>query len=109
MTDFPAVQAQNIGAAVVERSGAAAGTDTVPAGATLLLRNTGAGTHVVALKCNQGTDGLTTGDRTISLPTGAPGIQAVWVPYSYGDANGRVGISVDLTSAEVKYYVLAGT
>src|SRR5258706_9209707 len=105
MTDFPAVQAQNIGAAVTERSGAAAGTDTVPAGCTLLIRNTGAGTHNINLKVNQGTDGLVTTDRIINMLTAT--ITAVFVPYPYGDANGRVGIAVDGTPAEVKYYVLA--
>jgi hypothetical protein len=107
MTDFAAVQAINAGSAVTERSGATAGTDTVPAGCTLLLRNTGAGTHLINLKCNQGTDGLTTTDRVISMATLT--IQAVFVPFTYGDTNGRVGIAVDGTSAEVKYYVLAGT
>jgi len=107
MTDFAAVQAVNTGAAVTERSGAGVGVDTVPAGSTLLMRNTGAGAHVVSLVCNQGTDGLATSARTISFTAGQ--IQAVFVPFSYGDANGRSGISVDGTSAEMKYYVLAGT
>jgi len=107
MTDWAAVQPLNTGAAVTERSGAGVGVDTVPAGTTLLLRNTGAGTHVVTLPCNQGTDGLATTARTISMATNT--VQAVFVPFSYGDVNGRVGMSVDGTSAEVKYSILAGT
>jgi len=106
MTDFPSEGAYNTGAtnALTERSGATAGTDTVPAGALLVLRNTGAGTHVVTLVCNATVDGLSVTSRTHSLATST--IKGVRVPASYGDANGRVSIGVDATAAEVKYYVI---
>ena len=65
--------------------------------------------HNINLKCNQGTDGLVTTDRVVG-PIAAAAVWTVWVPYSYGDANQRVGIAVDGgTPSEVKYSVLAGT
>jgi hypothetical protein len=107
MTDFPAEGAFQTGVtnAMTERSGATAGTDTVPANSTILARNTGAGTHVVTLVVNATVDGLGVTSRTHSMTTGT--IKAFFVPGIYGDANGRVGIGVDGTAAEVKYYVLA--
>jgi hypothetical protein len=96
------------GNAVTEQSGAAAGTDTVPAGCCLLLRNTGAGTHVVSLAIGSTQDGLIPGNpigyRPISMANGT--VYLVRVPANYGDANGRVGIGVDGTAAEVKYNVI---
>jgi hypothetical protein len=106
MTDFAAEGAYATGQtnALTERSGATAGTDTVPAGSLLVLRNTGAGTHVVTLVCNATVDSLAVTSRTHSLATTT--IKGVRVPASYGDANGRVSIGVDGTASEVKYYIL---
>lgn len=107
MTDFPAELASlTPGQTMTERSGATAGTDTVPAGCVLLMRNTGAGTHVVTLTNNQTADGLTVSNRTHSLTTGQ--IRTCRVNPLWGDANGRVGIGVDGTAAELKYYILGG-
>lgn len=107
MTDFPPEGTFGTGATqtITERSGAAVGVDTVPAGCTILARNTGAGAHTVIL-VNAGTqDGLAVTNRTHSFTAG--GIRAFLVPFSYGDANQRVGISVgEGTQTEVKYYVL---
>src|SRR5262245_6467845 len=107
MTDFPAEGAFQTGVtnAMTERSGAAPATDTVPANSTILARNTGAGTHVITLTVNATVDGLSVTSRTHSAAAGT--IKAFFVPGIYGDANGRVAMSVDGTAAEVKYYVLA--
>lgn len=92
------------GAAIVPIVGAAAGVDTYPP-CVLYLRNTGAGTHVVTITINALFDGLpinagaAPGSRTFSILTGASAI--VRLPASYADANGRIGVSVDGTSAEV--------
>ena len=104
MADFPAELVANAGALLTERSGAAPATDTVPAGALILARNTGAGTHVITLACNATFDGLVVASRTHSLNTLTN--RNFRVPINYGDANGRVSISVDATSIEVKYYVI---
>ncbi len=100
------------GTVVTEASGAAPATDTIPDACVLLLRNTGAGTHIVTL----GTAGLTfdglgvgaagggAAARTYTLLTGQ--VMLVRVPTSYGDANGRCTLSVDATAAEVKYSVI---
>jgi hypothetical protein len=104
VTDFAADAPISSGVTVTERSGATLGTDTVPAGCTLLLRNTGAGTHVVTLQVNTTFDGLTITNRTHSLTTLTN--KLVRVPANYGDANGRVGIGVDGTAAELKYTVI---
>jgi hypothetical protein len=104
MADFDAVAPGVLGVLVTERSGATAGTDTVPAGARLLMRNTGAGSHVVTLVTNNTPFGLALADNAITLTAGQ--IKWVTVPAEFGDANGRVGIGVDGTATEVKYYVL---
>lgn len=106
MADFTASDAPTSrGVTVTERSGATAGTDTVPAGCLLMLRNTGAAAHVVTLVTNQTVDGdLAVTDRAITVSTASP--SAVRVPVSYGDANGKVGIGVDGTPTELKYYVI---
>jgi|SRR5215471_17006469 len=107
MTDYVAEGTFQTGAtnSMTERSGAGVGVDTVPAGSTVLARNTGAGTHVITLVCNFTPDGLAVASRTHSLAAGT--IKSFFVPSIYGDANGRVGMSVDATSSEVKYYILA--
>lgn len=93
------------GTVVNQRTGTAA-ADTVPAGAIVLWRNTGAGTHVVTLT-NSGTqDGLAVANRTISITAGQ--IKVGRVNPAWGDANGRVAVAIDGTAAEVVYYVLGG-
>jgi hypothetical protein len=106
MTDYVAEGVFSVGGAtqaVTERT-ATASADTVPAGALLLVRNTGAGIHNVTLTVNGLYDGLTVTSRIHNFPAGA--IRACRVPAIYGDANGRVAMAVDGTAAEVKYYVL---
>ena len=105
MADFDAIAPSISGATVVERSGAVAGTDTVPGGCRLLVRNTGAGAHNLVLVTNNTPFGLALTDNTINFAAGA--VKSVLVPAEFGDANGRVGVSVlEGTFAEVKYYVL---
>lgn len=105
MADFDGVSPSVLATTVTERSGATAGTDTVPGGSRLLIRNTGAGSHVVTLVTNNTPHGLALADNAITIP--AAGIRWVMVPNEFADANGRVGIGVDGTATEVKYYVLS--
>jgi hypothetical protein len=102
MAAQPAVAPTSAGATVTEIAGAVVATDTYAAGTCLLIRNTGAGTHVVTIVCNATVDGLGVAVRTISIPT--LGIRLVRIPASYGDASGQVNVWVDGTVAEVKIY-----
>lgn len=108
MTDFAAESiASSGGGALTERSGAAIATDTVPAGARIVARNTGAGAHTLVLPVLGTYDGLAVANRTISFTAGQ--IKGFTIPPGYGDpSTGRVGMYVgEGTQAEVKYYVLA--
>lgn len=107
MTDFPGENAYTTaGASITERSGAASG-DTVPVGAIIFMRNTGAGAHDVTFTNNLLTDGLTTQSRTVTMAASA--IKAVQIPTYLGDANGRVAMAVaNATPTELKYYILSG-
>lgn len=104
MADYDAVASSYAGTAVTERSGTAS-ADTVPAGAWVLWRNTGAGAHVVTLTTNNTTQGLAVADQIVNLTAG----QVKWerVANEWGDANGRVQVAVDGTATEVKYYVVS--
>ncbi len=108
MTDYAAEGTYGTGAtnALTERSGAAASTDTIPAGCVVLARNTGAGTHTLVLPVGYIYDGsLTVSNRSHSMAAGTS--KSFRVPTDYGDANGRVGMYVgEGTQSEVKYYVL---
>lgn len=103
MTDYAAELAASSGTTMTQRTGTAS-ADTVPAGATLVVQNTGAGSHNITLACNQLTDGLATSSRVVAVP--AAGFKSIFVPNFYGDANGRVAISIDGTATEVKYFVM---
>jgi hypothetical protein len=107
MTAQSAITPLSSGTIQAELSGAAPGTDTVPAGSLLLVRNGGAGTHVLTIGIGATVDGLApgtvpgSGTRTISMTTGQ--VMAVRIPANYGDASGRVPFGVDGTPTEVKY------
>jgi hypothetical protein len=115
MTARAGTQPVSAGVAVTEISGAAPGTDTVPEGCCLLVRNTGAGTHNLVISTSGDTfDGLvistaaatTPGTREVAVPAGTNTV--VRIPASYGDANGQVGFGIkEGTQSEVKYTVIA--
>lgn len=92
-------------AALTEVTGTAA-ADTVPAGAFLIIRNTGAGAHVITLTTNNTYGGLAVADKPITVPAGA--VWAGRVDPAWGDANGRVQVAIDGTASEVRYYVAGG-
>lgn len=107
MTDFAAEPGGlTTGGSLTERSGAASG-DTVPAGAILVMRNTGAGSHDVTFTNNATQDGLAVANRTVAMAASA--IKAVRINSTWGDANSRVAMAVaNATPTELKYYVLGG-
>jgi hypothetical protein len=115
MTDFAAVQPVSSGAVITEQSGTAVGTDTVPAGCCLLVRNTGAGTHHLVIGVAATVDGMLAasgaspvvlGTRQVTMTAGQ--VMTVRIPGSYGDANGRVPFGVfESTFSEVKYSVIS--
>jgi hypothetical protein len=93
------------GAALTKRTGTASAAQ-VAAGSTLMIHNTGAGTHVVTIN-NTGTyNGLSVGDRSRSVSAGQ-GAMIYVDPFYDGNADGFVPISIDGTASEVIYYVLA--
>jgi hypothetical protein len=112
MTDFAAVQPVSTGAVITEQSGTTPGTDTVPAGCCVVVRNTGAGVHNLVIGVAATLDGMqvmttagTLGTRRIPVTNGTQ--QVVRVPSAYGDANGRVPFGVlEGTFSEIKYYVV---
>lgn len=103
MADYSADAAStSTGSALTARTGTAS-ADTVPAGAYVIWRNTGAGSHTVTLTNNALTDGLAVASRVLTIAAGA-----VWgarVPSTYGDANGRVQVAINGTASEVTYYI----
>lgn|SRR5512135_1191250 len=113
MTDYAADMPTDAGTVVTAsfRTGTAS-ADTVPAGCTLLIQNTGAGSHTVDLTVGYAWHGLTPGDaaaagkRRVTIAAGAWAL--VNVPGDMGDANGRVAVTISATAAEIKYFVIAG-
>jgi hypothetical protein len=87
------------------RTGATSG-DTVPAGALVLIRNSGAGSHTVTFTNNQTSDGLTVSARVITL--GAGEVWAGRVKPEWGDSSGNVGVAINGTASEILYYVMGG-
>lgn len=103
MADFAADAASSsVGTALTLRTGGAA--DTVPAGAYVVWNNTGAGSHTVTLGNNFTADGLAVAGRVITIPAG--GYYGGRINPLWGDANGRVLVTINLTVAEVKYLIL---
>jgi hypothetical protein len=91
------------GALVPPRTGTAA-ADTVPAGALVVWRNTGAGAHTVTLTNNFSYDGATISAKVITMAAGE-----VWVSRirsEWADSSGNVGVAINGTAAEVIYYIL---
>lgn len=106
MTDYAADLASSAaGAALTARTGTAS-ADTVPAGAYVVWRNTGAGSHTVTLTNNKTDNGLTISSRVLTIAAG--GAWAGRIDPLVGDANGRVAVAINGTAAEVIYYVIGG-
>ena len=107
MADYTADAAgTSAGAALTARTGTAS-ADTVPAGSYIIIRNTGAGSHTFTLTNNATNDGLPVSPAANRVHTLAAGeVRGARVPASYGDANGRVGVAINATAAEVIYYVV---
>lgn len=105
MADFAADNTNSTaGGVLTARTGAVAGTDTVPSGARIIARNTGAGSLTITLVNNQTVDGLTVSARTHVLAAGA--VRSFTVNPLWADANGRVGIGVTTgTATDLTYYI----
>ena len=72
-----------------------------------MFRNTGAGSHDVTLTNNATQDGLAVAARTV--PMAAAAVKVLRVNPLWGDANGRVGLTIaNATPSELKYYILGG-
>jgi hypothetical protein len=106
MANYAAENVSSSAGSTVTARTATSSSDTVPAGALVLWRNTGAGTHVVTLTNSATQDGLTVANRTISIPAGTA--KAGRVSSSWGDSSGLVAVAVDGTANEVSYFVLGG-
>lgn len=105
MTDFAADLAASItGAVLTKRTGAAG--DTVPAGAYVVWVNSGAGSHTVTLANSKTDQGLTISSRVLTVPAG--GAYGGRIDPQVGDSNGRVGVTINGTVAEVTYYIIGG-
>lgn len=103
MADYTADAAgSNVGTALTARTGTAS-SDTVPAGAYLIVRNTGAGSHTLTFGNNYLADGLTVAGRVWTIPAGA--VYGGRVEARWGDANGRVSVAINGTASEVTYYI----
>lgn len=106
MADYAADNASSsIGTVLTQRTGTAS-ADTVPAGAWVYWRNSGAGAHVVTLTNAATNDGLAVANRTIALAAGQ--VKGGRINPAWGDANGRVPVAIDGTAAEVTYHVVGG-
>lgn len=110
MTDY-AAEAPTLGFVTPTQRSGTASADTVPAGAVVLFQNTGAGTHNIDLAQNALYEGLQTGTaggglgkRRVTITTGAFALGRI--SANAGDASGRVGLTIDGTAAEVKYWVI---
>jgi hypothetical protein len=93
------------GTLLTPRSGTTS-SDTVPAGAYVVWRNTGAGSHTVTLTNNFTVDTGSVTNRVITLAAGE-----VWggrVNAQWGDASGRVAVAINGTAAEIQYFVIGG-
>lgn len=106
MTAYAATNASStLGTLIAARTGTAS-ADTVPAGSFVVWRNSGAGSHTVTLTNSQTSEGLTIGNRVITL--GAGEVWAGRVKSEWGDANGAVAVAINGTAAEVLYYIVGG-
>lgn len=106
MADYAAQGSRNyVGTQLTKRTGTAS-ADRVPAGATVVFNNTGAGTHTITFT-NTGTyTGLTVGNRTLG-PIAAGGGAVITIDPAWdGDGDGYVAVGIDGTATEVTYFVI---
>lgn len=109
MTDYAAESPAEAGTAMTQRTGTAS-ADTIPAPCTLVVNNSGAGSHNVDLAIGYTWHGLspgsaaTAGKRRFVLSAGT--WTSIKVPTEFGDASGRVAVAIDGTAGECKYFVL---
>lgn len=103
MTDFAADSVDSITGGTVTKRTATASSDTVPAGATVLWVNSGAGSHTVTLTSNNTYQGLAIPARIITVAAG--GAYQSRIDPNAGDTNGRVPVAVNGTAAEITYYI----
>ncbi len=103
MADYAAQAPTSAGTTLTQRTGTAS-SDTVPAGALIVARNTGAGSHTLTFSVGALYDGLAVASRVVTVAAGAAA--AIRVPASYADANGRVPVAIDGTASEVTYWIV---
>lgn len=104
MADYAADAASSTTGAVLTARTGTASADTVPAGAFVIWRNTGAGSHTVTLTNNFTTDTGIAPARVITLAAGA--FHGARVGAGWGDAGGRVQVAINGTASEVTYFVV---
>lgn len=105
MADFAADAGGNTtaGGILTPRTGTGSG-DTVPAGARILARNTGAGSLTITMTNALTQDGLAVANKTQVLAAGV--VRSFAVNPLWGDANGRVPFAVTTgTPADLTYYI----
>ena len=105
MADFAPEGVTSIGTVSTERSGAAISTDTVPDGALIVARNTGAGVHTIVLVNEATWDNLLVPNRTISITNGT--VKVFRVTPGMGGSDYKVNMYIgEGTQTEIKYYVI---
>ncbi len=103
MANYAATNVNTTSGALVPPRTGTTNADTVPAGALVVWRNTGAGSHTGTLTNNFSYDGATIAAKVITLAAGE-----VWVSRikpEWGDANGLVGVQINGTAGEIIYYI----
>ena len=103
MTAYAATDIPAGGVAVTERTGASSG-DTVPAGALIAWRNTGAGSHTVTLTTSNTAGGLAVADQVYTIPAGQTWVDRV--DSDWGDVNGQCAVAISGTATEIKFLVI---
>ncbi|MEU4558526.1 hypothetical protein AB0F72_09050 [Actinoplanes sp. NPDC023936] len=103
MADYSGEAPTSAGTVLTQRTGTAS-ADTVPAGALIIARNTGAGSHTMTFTVGATFDGLAVSPRVVTIAAGAAA--AIRVPVTYADANNRVAVAINGTASEVLYHVV---
>jgi hypothetical protein len=103
VADFNGEAPTSAGTTLTQRTGTT-NSDSVPAGALIIARNTGAGSHTLTFTVGATFDGLAVSSRVVTVAAGA--VSAIRVPITYGDANGRVALAINGTANEILYYLV---